>query len=442
MAVREIQKAASLEEWFPMVSGRKHCVWLDGRCAARQAEWSVLGWDPVEVRCGSESSLLDWMDEVASWTGEEQAGVPFAGGLIGHFDYPEEVESYPPARKLSLSGWLGLYDKALLEHLPSGRIFAMVGSWLTNGEEEMEQWLDELKTLQPRQPCGKQFRTTEVISDGSREEYEQGVRLVREWIASGDVYQANLAQRFSCDVTEGEAPDLFMELRQANPAPYSAYLDCGDRKILSTSPELFLRVGAGGQIETRPIKGTRPRSSNPVTDGELACSLRRDRKEQAELLMIVDMERNDLGRISKVGTVEAVRDFSVETFASVHHLVGDVRGTLRPEVQWSDVFAATFPGGSITGAPKRRAMEIIRETERSSRGAFCGAIGYVSAGGEGCWNIAIRTLEWSGKRIQFGVGSGIVWDSDPAAEYRETLHKARRLFVALGRPLKEEDLIL
>jgi len=164
-------------------------------------------------------------------------------------------------------------------------------------------------------------------------------------------------------------------------------------------------------------------------------ALRADPKEQAELLMIVDMERNDLGRVCVPGSIRAAREFALETFASVHHLVGEVGGRLREDCSWSDLFSAAFPGGSITGAPKRRAMEIIRSLERSERGAFCGAAGFASAGGGGCWNICIRTLEWEGDRIGFGVGSGIVWDSEPGAEYRETLHKARPLLSALGWPL-------
>jgi len=441
MAVREIKGAPSLERWFPTVASKRHCVWLDGKNGGPGAEWSVLAWDPVEVRNGPENNLLEWMDEFSSWRGSgDRNGVPFEGGLIGVFDYADKVEPYPPGKTLSLFGWLGLYEFALVENLGSGTVYAVSGSWLRDDEESLGKWIEGLTWPGAERPVSGAVRVGGIEADGSRGDYEAAVRSVKEWIAAGDIYQANLAQRFSCEVHEGNAPDLYGSLRKENPAPFSAYLDCGSKKILSTSPELFLSVDGGGTIRTRPIKGTRPRGADAADDQQAIESLRADPKELAELLMIVDMERNDLGRVCRPGSVGARRDFAVETFASVHHLVGDVSGMLREGVAWSDIFAATFPGGSITGAPKFRAMEIIRATERSRRKGFCGSIGYVTPGGGGMWSIAIRTIEWTADRIEFGVGSGIVWDSDPAAEYRETLHKALRLFVALGQPVDDEDL--
>jgi para-aminobenzoate synthetase component 1 len=260
---------------------------------------------------------------------------------------------------------------------------------------------------------------------------------VREWIASGDIYQANLSQRFSCDLEKGRATDIYRMLRRENPAPYSAYLDCGRRKILSSSPELFLAVDAERGVTTRPIKGTRPRSADPREDRLLAEALLSNEKERAELLMIVDMERNDLGRVCETGSIRADTRFFLESFASVHHMVGEVWGRLRPEAGVADLFTAAFPGGSITGAPKQRAMEIIDELEISPRGAYCGTIGFLSAGGVSRWNIAIRTMEVTGSRVEFGVGAGIVWDSDPENEYEETLHKARKMVTSLGWSLEK-----
>ncbi|MFP4494047.1 MAG: aminodeoxychorismate synthase component I [Puniceicoccaceae bacterium] len=435
MPVSVLESAPPLEAWFPGFARRRHCVWIDGDSGGGGAGWSVLACDPVEVRRGAEADLPGWMDETADrLRGSDDHGLPFAGGLIGRVDYLGELPGYPPEARPAPDGWLGLYDRALVAHLPSGRIHAVLGGWVPGGRAELESWIRGLAPAAP--PERAAVRSAErPVSNMGTEEYRAGVRTIREWIAAGDIYQANLARRFGCRAGGLRPEEVYLALRRANPAPYSAYLDCGDCRILSSSPELFLAVDAGGSVRTRPIKGTRPRSGDPVRDRELARLLRGNEKERAELLMIVDMERSDLGRVCVPGSVRAAEDFAVESFASVHHMVGEVTGRLRPGAGWSDLFAAAFPGGSVTGAPKHRAMEIIRSLEPSPRGAFCGSIGFVSAGGGGRWNIAIRTMEWRDGVIEFGVGAGIVWDSDPAAEERETLDKARGLFAALGWPL-------
>tara|TARA_S200002703_G_scaffold130451_1_gene117719 strand:+ start:28 stop:1032 length:1005 start_codon:yes stop_codon:yes gene_type:complete len=334
---------------------------------------------------------------------------------------------------------MGLYDRALLEHRPTGTLFAVVGDWLDDADELLRCWMASLSSEGEPLKKPEPVRSTRPVPNQSRAEYVRGVARVREWIAAGDIYQANLSQRFSCVVTS-DPVDLYLSLRSENPAPYSAFVDCGDRCILSSSPELFLAVERDRRIRTRPIKGTRPRSDDLEEDAVLAATLRSNVKERSELLMIVDMERNDLGRVCKIGSIQADREFALESFASVHHLIGEVSGTLQDSMKLSDVLAATFPGGSITGAPKCRSMEIIQLLEPGGRGAYCGTIGFVTAGGVSKWNIAIRTLELSGEVLEFGVGAGIVWDSDPGAEYEETLHKARKLFTTLGWEIEEEDL--
>lgn len=435
-----LEDSPPLDRWFPVFAARSHCAWLDGECPGAGAEWSILACDPAETREGPEEGLLPWLDETLARIGTaDAAGPPFRGGVIGCFDYPAVVPSYPPDGPLELSGWLGLYDRALVGHLPSGRVWAVLGEWVPGGETELDRWLRNLGPPPDEAGGPVPVRASRPVADRPAAVYREGVRAIRGWIAAGDIYQANLSRRFRSDVEEGGAADLYRILRRENPAPYSAYLDRGERRLLSSSPELFLRLDRDGRVRTRPIKGTRPRSAIAEEDALLARRLRENAKERAELLMIVDMERNDLGRVCRTGSVRAERDFAVESFASVHHLVGDVTGRLRPGVRWTDLFAASFPGGSITGAPKRRAMEIIAEREASARNGFCGSIGYASACGGGSWNIAIRTLEWEGRTVEFGVGAGIVWDSDPEAEYRETLDKARKLFAALGWPLPQDE---
>lgn len=266
---------------------------------------------------------------------------------------------------------------------------------------------------------------------GSREKFTTGVARIKEWISAGHIYQANLSQAFAAQVT-GELFSLYETLREASPAPMAAYLNLGGREILSSSPETFLKISGRG-IETRPIKGTRPRFSDPDEDRRSAYELQTSAKEIAELVMITDLLRNDLGQVCEFGSVEVAEMLRLESLAQVHHLVSTVIGTLRPDIDAITAIAACFPGGSITGAPKKRAMEIIRELEQTPRGIYCGAIGWLGYNGESSLNIAIRTLVRSGNNLFYQVGAGIVADSDPEKEYEETLHKAAGIRLAIER---------
>ena len=265
----------------------------------------------------------------------------------------------------------------------------------------------------------------------SRGTFTSGVARIKEWIAAGHIYQANLSQAFTATVT-GDLFSLYETLRDASPAPMAAYLNLDGREILSSSPETFLKISGRG-IETRPIKGTRPRFADPDEDRRSAYELQTSAKEIAELVMITDLLRNDLGQVCEFGSVEVTEMLQLETLAQVHHLVSTVTGTLRPETDALTALAACFPGGSITGAPKNRAMEIIRELERAPRGVYCGAIGWLGYNGESSLSIAIRTLVRTSNELVYQVGSGIVADSDPDKEYEETLHKAAGIRLAIER---------
>lgn len=264
----------------------------------------------------------------------------------------------------------------------------------------------------------------------SRESFTRGVRRAKEWIAAGDIYQVNLSQSFEAPVSGGSLFGLYETLREASPAPMAAYLSLDGREVLSSSPETFLKISGRG-IETCPIKGTRPRFSDPDEDRRSAYELQTSAKEISELVMITDLLRNDLGQVCEFGSVAVSEMLQLESLAQVHHLVSTVSGTLRPDIDTPDALAACFPGGSITGAPKKRAMEIIRELEGSPRGIYCGAIGWLGHNGESSLNIAIRTLVRTGGHLTYQVGAGIVADSDPDAEYEETLHKAAGIRMAL-----------
>jgi len=264
------------------------------------------------------------------------------------------------------------------------------------------------------------------------ERFIDGVRRVKEWIAAGDIYQVNLSQGFQAEITGGSLFELYESLREASPAPMAAWLSLDGKEVLSSSPETFLKISGKG-IETLPIKGTRPRFPDPDEDRRSAYELQTSAKEISELVMITDLLRNDLGQVCSFGTVAVSEMLRLETLAQVHHLVSTVVGTLRPEISTIDALASCFPGGSITGAPKKRAMEIIRELEDGPRGIYCGAIGWLGFNGESSFNIAIRTLVREGDRVIYQVGAGIVADSDPQKEYEETLHKAAGIRLAVRR---------
>ncbi len=281
---------------------------------------------------------------------------------------------------------------------------------------------------------GRAADDLEIVPPGwranqSRAEFEERVARAQDYIAAGDIYQVNLAQKLSTRFT-GNPYRLFEHLLARSPAPGGAFLDFGDTRVLSASPELFLRI-RGRHITTRPIKGTRPRSRDPVRDEQLAFELLTDPKELAELVMITDLERNDLGQICEYGSVTVTQLVQLERFPQVFHLVSTIEGMLRPGVDALGAVRACIPGGSISGAPKRRACEIIAELEPCPRGIYTGIIGYFDDNGDAAFSIAIRTMVLEGENLHFSVGSGITAGSVPAREYEETLHKAAGLEMAL-----------
>jgi para-aminobenzoate synthetase component 1 len=273
----------------------------------------------------------------------------------------------------------------------------------------------------------------QLQSSFTRDGYLAAVERVREYIFAGDIFQANLSQRFEVATTESSW-SFYKRLRQRNPAPFAAFLDFPEVVVVSASPERFLRVDVNGLVETRPIKGTRPRGVGPEHDAALRQALAESAKDRAENLMIVDLMRNDLSRVCAPHTVRVSELFSLERYATVHHLVSTVVGELGPGADAIDLLRAAFPGGSITGAPKLRAMEVIAELEPSRRGVYCGSIGYWSVTGELDTSIAIRTGIVQDGRIYFSAGGGIVADSDPRQEYLETLDKARAMIDTLSEP--------
>jgi para-aminobenzoate synthetase component 1 len=286
------------------------------------------------------------------------------------------------------------------------------------------------------QPSGIEELSLAFVDEGmvlksnfSHEEYLEAVKDAREYICAGDIFQVNLSQRFEAELNISPY-ELYQRLRKINPAPFASYLNFDEVSVVSASPERFLKV-QGDWVETRPIKGTRPRGKSVTEDKALAQELLSSAKDRAENVMIVDLERNDIGRVCRYGTVKVSELTSLEKYPTVFHLTSTVTGRLRPDKNRFDLLKATFPGGSITGAPKVRAMGIIDELEPTRRSIYTGSIGYLSFSGEMDLNIVIRTFLVKSGRAYFQVGGGIVYDSEPEAEYEETLDKARALIQAL-----------
>ncbi len=277
--------------------------------------------------------------------------------------------------------------------------------------------------------CADSSNGSSLKSNLTQSEYVKIVNRAKTYIAEGDIYQANLAQRFVGDYT-GEPFDLFLKLRALNPSPFSGYLKFDDFAIVSSSPERLFRVD-GSDLETRPIAGTRPRGATPEADQRLSAELFLSAKEKAEHLMLVDLERNDMGRVCRFGTVEVTEFMALEQYSHVSHIVSNVRGQLKPQTAPTDIIKALFPGGTITGCPKIRCMEIIDELEPHRRGPYSGSFGYIGFGPYMDFNIVIRTILVKNGKAYFHVGAGIVADSIPEKEYQETLDKAAAMMHVL-----------
>jgi para-aminobenzoate synthetase component 1 len=361
------------------------------------------------------------------------ANVPFAGGALGYWGYDliRRTVRFPySARDTNQipDMAIGIYDWALvLDHqLHSARLVSHLRFAKT--ADLLKQILQRLND-NPAVSTDTFRVSGKIISNFTPDKYAGAFSDVKNYLQAGDCYQINISQRFSATAT-GNALSAYMTLRDLSPAPYSAYLSFPQAQILCDSPERFLRV-QNGKVETKPIKGTRPRHSDALQDNRLADELRHHPKDRAENLMIVDLLRSDLGRNCAPGSVRVPKLFEVESFANVHHLVSTVEGMLAEGRDALHVMRDCFPGGSVTGAPKLRAMQIIDQLEPNRRGIYCGAIGYVGFDGNMDTNIAIRTLVYSNSEIYCWAGGGIVADSELEAEFNETMVKSSAMLKVL-----------
>ena len=371
--------------------------------------------------------------------------VPFVGGAVGYLGYDlcHFVERLPATAADDLrvpDMAMAFYDTALVVDHQTRRAWIAAADLGVPGRPDAEhraaEMFERLSSDTPaarpaaRGSLDRENAAPEIACNFTRADYLRAIHRAKDYIAAGDIFQVNLSRRFEARISVS-APELYLRLRRINPAPMAAYLGGGDFAVVSASPERFLRVRRG-RVETRPIKGTRPRGRTPDEDAALAQELLRSEKDAAELAMIVDLERNDLGRVCSYGTVRVTRPKALESFPTVHHLVATVVGRLHAGCDRTELLKATFPGGSITGAPKIRAMQIIDELEPTRRSIYTGAIGYLGFDGGMDLNIAIRTFLVQGGRAWFQAGGGIVADSQPESEYDETAQKARALIEAVA----------
>jgi len=400
----------SLEEVAASLRHLPGFVWLDtsGRCPEvdRDGAVSLLAACPLELVRGHISNIEPLERAAARLTGNPAASVDWGlplNGLIGAVDYDGTY-------------CFGLYSQVVIYRHRSGE-------WFETGD---------LLSLARSDAALPDAPGVALEPELEAAQFERMVAEAQEFIAAGDIYQVNLAHRFSAAWPAGGDPfALYQRLRETSPAPHAAYLALGGRTVLSSSPESFLKI-SGTMIRTRPIKGTRPRFADPVADAASLRELITSPKERAELVMITDLLRNDLGMVCEYGSMQVTGLLQPETYEQVHHLVSTVQGTLRPGVSHAQALAACFPGGSITGAPKKRAREIIAALEPVPRGLYTGAIGFLGSNGESHFSIAIRTLCVEDGRAHFHAGAGIVADSVPREEWRETLLKAAGILAAAG----------
>lgn len=469
--------------------GMPYVLFLDSathahaRDAAGRDRYSFLAADPaIVVRCkGGRAERTDYRDgSRTSVAGHSLAEIrrllepfhteplpdlpPFQGGAAGYiaYDWGSVLERLPAPRYDDLSipdVVLGLYDCVVAWDHDANRAWIVSTGLPNEGRARTERAQRRLTEIARRLAAAPDpvsvgqrvprrhadvarapsYPVTDVAaaapiglrSSFTHRGYLDAVTRVREYIVAGDIFQANVSQRLEAPLTESSW-SLYQRLRTLNPAPFAAYLAFEELHVLSASPERFLRLDDARRVEARPIKGTRPRGIHPAHDAALGRALTDSAKDRAENLMIVDLLRNDLSRVCAPRTVRVPELFALEHYSTVHHLVSTVTGELEEGCDAVDLLTATFPGGSITGAPKVRAMEIIAELEPSRRGVYCGSIGYIGTSGVMDTSIVIRTYQALDDAVYFSVGGGIVADSDPEQEYRETLDKARALIDALA----------
>jgi len=459
--IRELAPDLNVIETLRRFEDCSQVLLLDsaGHIREQDARYTYLTADPVELvrldhpelGCDPFAVVRGWQDRLPKVDSDHPM---FCGGIAGMISYelggaferlpvPVRDEFETPALLAGLFDWAIVWD-----HIESSvRLYVLNLDGATTTIGQRIDWIMQKLSSQQRRPNTPASRNSEspnpavprhllpsapgVYSTFSPEDYISAVERVIEYIRAGDIFQANLSQQLSAPWT-GSAVDLYERVRAENPAPFCGLLQADDFSVVSASPERFLKVTDGRHVETRPIKGTRRRHRSPIADLYTSSELETSEKDRAENVMIVDLLRNDLSRVCRAGSVKVTGLCEIEVFETVQHLVSTIIGELLPDRDVWDLCAATLPGGSITGAPKIRAMEIIAELEPAVRGAYCGNLFYLGPNGDFDSSILIRTFTLKNGFVQFPVGGGIVADSTAEDEYQETLHKAAGMLRTLN----------
>ncbi len=441
--LKEIQNDLESFDIYTIFKDQKDIIFLDsGMDFDNLGQYSFIGLNPFitlkgrnnECYINGEKSKCSVFEKLRVLLKEykctNNTGIPFKRGSIGYISYDLglEFENIIVNSKEDLilpHFYFVFYDNLIIFDNKNGKKYISACGILDSHENSItaiEKLIGKQKKLQY---TDIKINKTEFTSNFTREEYIKSVSNVKEYIRSGDIYIANLTQRFTA-TTDKSAYEIYSDLRRINPAPFASFMRFEDFDVISSSPERFIKI-RNRQVETRPIKGTRPRGENALEDEKNKNELLNSDKDKAELLMIVDLERNDLSKVCKPHSVKVTELFQLEEYSTVFHLVSTVVGELKDDADSAECLKACFPGGSITGTPKIRAMEIIDELEGLKRSLYTGCIGYFAFDGNADFNIVIRTIIKKDNQVYFGVGGGITWDSNEEAEYDETLDKARAL---------------
>ena len=428
----ELKYQSDGSRYFKRLQNLQRPVWLDsGKPASMFGRYDILSAEPVsvfiDVSVATIENAVNRLTAGMDLSEIHQLQLPFCGGAIGFFNYEYNHESFglrPPNG--SGANAFGIFNWCLLQDHQKQVCFAV---FLPSCNSETKTSLLNLLKTEAVEP-DPAFTASQVTMDTSRHDYLAAVKKIHGFILAGDTYQINLSQRFHGQF-DGSAAGAYLKLRKASPSPYAAYLDLtGGNTILCLSPEQFINID-GGKAVTRPIKGTAARSANPFNDQVLAQDLLNSKKNRAENLMIVDLLRNDFSKCCELNSVKAPVLCKLESFANVHHLVSTVEGVPKQGITPLEFLMHCFPGGSITGAPKRRSMEIIDQLEKQRRGIYCGSICYLSAHGRFDSNIAIRTVLIENNHFYCWGGGGIVADSNAEEEYAESIQKIQLLLDTL-----------
>ena len=446
--IKEMKPARGAAELYTYFAGTDDSVFLDSSLVNKLGRYSVIGAVPYlklvkegngfyingekETTCSFETYLKTYLAEHKDKNNTE---LPIISGAIGYFSYEYgrklmEVDSAKEDLVSIPDAVLVFYDFYIIEDRQEQRTY-LIANGITG---EAAKLMDEMETRINGKPVYMQKESDteypiEVLPNFAKDEYKQAVDRMIRYIIEGDIYIVNMTQQLT--VKSDKVPlDVFYDLRENNPSPFGGYFDYGDFQIVCASPERFLKMQKW-HVNTRPIKGTRKRGETPEEDMLMRTELENSEKDKSELLMIVDLERNDLNRVCNPGSVKVTELFTVEEYATVFHLVSDIEGDLEESKNVMDLLEAAFPGGSITGAPKYRAMESIDEMENNKRNLYTGSIGYLTLDGDCDFNIVIRTALHKDGKYYLGVGGGITAESDLEFEYEETLQKAKAVLQAM-----------